>query len=196
MNKKQFYRLTIVLTLPFLMLSWWLSQQDFVLERGQSISCDVEGGYCDSVFSFPVSEYKNIDNHGLRYSIYDGESIIFLRNFTYPIGPAYFLDHETQKKVISPSSDLTMTASRLEEEGCRIRQMHFICENSSGDYSFKNIEDSEKFDALIVTAKEKLNQSNTVRLGLAASFFMGIFFSYLIISMLVKFIAYGVRKKG
>lgn len=57
MNKKQFFRLTIVLALPFFILSWWLSQQDFILERGQQITCDVEGNYCDSVYSFSHKKY-------------------------------------------------------------------------------------------------------------------------------------------
>ena len=71
MNKKQFYRLTIVLTLPFLMLSWWLSQQDFILERGQQITCDVESNYCRSVSSFPVQYFDVISENNGKISYAD-----------------------------------------------------------------------------------------------------------------------------
>ena len=58
--QKQFFRLTVVLILPFIIVSWWLSQQDFILERGQQITCDVESNYCRSVSSFPVQYFDVI----------------------------------------------------------------------------------------------------------------------------------------
>lgn len=193
MNKKQFLRLTVVLTLPFLIFSWWLSQQDFVLERGQQITCDVEGNYCDSVYSFPIKVYAEINNFGLRYSLHDGESIIFLKNFTYPIGPAYFLSNETNEKIIDPDANLFMTSSKLEREECTISSMYYSCSNFSGNFSFTNAEDAKKFNSLINTAKDKLKESDKIRLGIAAAIFLAIFLCYFIISFLIKFIVYGIK---
>lgn len=194
MNKKQFFRLTIVLALPFFILSWWLSQQDFILERGQQITCDVEGNYCDSVYSFPQEVYAEINTHGLRYSLHDGESIIFLKNFTYPIGPVYFLNYETNEKVVDPDADLSMTSSRLESEGCTISTMHYFCSDSSGKFNFTNTEDAKKFDSLINTAKNNLKQSDKLRIGIALAIFLAIFLCYFILSFLIKFIIHGSKK--
>ncbi|MFW1950488.1 hypothetical protein [Acinetobacter beijerinckii] len=194
MNKKQFYRLTLVLTLPFFILSWWLSQQDFILERGQQITCDVESNYCDSVFSFPQRIYAEMNNYGLRYSLHDDESIIILKNFNYPIGPVYFLDYETNEKIIDPDADLSMTSSRLETKGCTISSMHYFCSDSSGKFRFTNIEDAKKFENLINTAKDKLKRSDKIRVGIALAIFLAILLCYFIFSFLIKFIIYGVKK--
>ena len=195
MNKKQFFRLTIVLVIPFAILSWWLSQQDFIFERGQQISCNVEENSCGPVFSFSLKKYNEMNNNNfLKYSNHDGETIIFLTNFKYPIGPAYFSDIENNRKIIDPDANPYITANTLENMGCSISFNNYFCQDISGRFSFKDNNDAEKFKNLIQTAKKKFEKAETIRFGIASFIFLGILFSYFVISFIIKFIIYGTNR--
>ena len=204
MHKKQFFRLTVVLILPFLILSWWLSQQDFILERGQQITCDVESNYCRSVSSFPVQYFDVISENNGKISYADAyrENIIFFENFKYPIEAKYF-DESKELYIV----DIQITAETLEKYSCRIsgfyglNDFNYSCPieyvpfyRNSGKFKFLNPNDYNEFQNLNTVAKKELNNVKTTRIWIATALFFAIFIGYLIISFLIKFILYGIKK--
>lgn len=198
MNKRQFLRLSLVLVAPFFALSWWLSQQDFILERGQQITCDLEANSCASIFSFPLKHYGEIQKgvHTLSYSTHDGESLVFLQNFKYPIKATYF-DESKNQEVEAPE----LTAEMMENYGCMIGGFYgftYSCSvdylpfnKSSGKLQFQNESDAVKFQNLISVAKSDLKKSETTRLWLAFVIFIGIILSYFSLAFIIKIVVYG-----
>lgn len=201
MNKKQLLRLSLVLVAPFFVFSWWLSQQDFILEKGQQITCDIEANSCASVFSFPLKHYGEIQKgvHTLSYSTHDGESLVFLQNFKYPIKATYF-DEAKNQIVEAPE----LTAELMENYGCSIGGIYgftYSCSvdylpfnQSSGKFQFQNESDAVKFQNLISVAKQELKKSETTRLWIAIAIFFGIIVCYLLLLLIIKFIIYGFKK--
>lgn len=165
MNKKQLLRLSLVLVAPFFVFSWWLSQQDFILEKGQQITCDIEANSCASVFSFPLKHYDEIQKgvHTLSYSTHDGESLVFLQNFKYPIKATYF-DEAKNEIVEAPE----LTAELIEIYGCSIGGFYgftYSCSvdylpfnQSSGKFQFQNESDAVKFQNLIFSCKTRIKK--------------------------------------
>jgi hypothetical protein len=200
MNKKQFLRFSLVLVAPIFALSWWMSQQDFILERGQQVTCDVEANSCASVFSFPLKHYKEIQEgiHTLSYSTHDGESLVFLQNFKYPFKAMYF-DESKNQEVEAPE----LTATMMEKYGCKIGGFYGFTYSCSVDYlpfnqslgklKFQNDSDAVKFQNLISVAKSDLNKSETTRLWLALLIFSGIVLSYLLLAFIIKFVVFGLK---
>lgn len=203
MHKKQFFRLTVVLILPFLILSWWLSQQDFILERGQHIVCDIESNSCSSIYSFPTKHFNEISNNHTRISYANSskKTIIVLENFKYPIEAQYFDDLKAKYIV-----DIQITAETLEKYECTIDWFRglntygYTCPfeyfpyRNSGKFKLLNPNDYNNLQNLITVAEKELNKIETTRIWIATALFFAIFIGYLIISFLIKFILYGIKK--
>ena len=164
MNKKQFFRLTIVVAIPFLILSLWLSQQDFVLNRGQYIHCDtradVSGNYCYALTSLPKKDYEDVKKNRKLHFDYNAESTIYLSNFNYSIssgmyGDKYFL----------------VTSNNLEKNGCSITYFRYNCGQAYGDFKFNNMEDYESFAKIIHSAGVELKKLDKIRYVVALVIF-------------------------
>lgn len=186
------------MAIPFLAMSWWLSQQDFIFERGQQVNCDVEGNTCSLVQSFPIKYYDEIHDglHQLNYSTHDGESIVLLENFNYPIKATYY-DEAQSREIEFPE----LTAEKLKEYGCQINGNlgfsyscsldHLSFEQNSGKFQFVKDSDAIKFKNLMSVAKSELKHSETIRIWLALSFFLGFFISFFLIALVIRFVIYG-----
>lgn len=201
MTSSQFKRLTIILVLPMFFFSWWLAQQDFVLERGQQINCDVAEQSCLEPFLLPLRVIESVEygGGGLLYSD-NPESIVSLNGFNYPIEASYF--NETIKdKAVAPE----ITATSLESFDCRISglyELRYNCspdnvsiEISSGNIKFLDQKDAEQFNNLIWQAKEKLAKIKSLRAWIAVALFAVFFLSYLALAFAIKFVVYGLKSK-
>ena len=200
MTKNQFLRLTLVLVIPFMAASWWWSEQEYIIKQGQLITCDVENGTCRGLFDFPKSEYSEINSSSfsLQHKLSDGKNIIFLENFSLPISTAY-LDPEKAAYV----QDETMDAAKFARSNCYISGVYAFMYSCSSDYvsidknsgnlSFKNQEDGQKYVALINLAKKELKKSDTYRIWFAVAFFFVLLLAYLILALLIRFVLHGFK---
>ena len=137
--------------------------------------------------------------HTLSYSTHDGESLVFLQNFKYPIKATYF-DEAKNQIVEAPE----LTAELMENYGCSIGGIYgftYSCSvdylpfnQSSGKFQFQNESDAVKFQNLISVAKQELKKSETTRLWIAIAIFFGIIVCYLLLLLIIKFIIYGFKK--
>lgn len=211
MNKKQYFRLTIVLMLPFAIISWWLSQQDFVIEKGKYIQCDLENNHCSNVISSPLKEIDSITSTiALQYPTKKLEWLLYFYNSNAPIQVSYFDPIKGEEAITT-----RVNWNTLESYGCKITYSYihdfkktykYQCstqdamntmpsELSTGTFYFINNDDSEKFEELALSAQNKFQQSEQIRITASIVFFLVIFILYFLISLIIRFIVYGFKKK-
>ena len=201
MNKQQYFRLTGVLVILFVILSWWLSQQDFILEQGTVIECDWKENSCGNVYEVPLENLTSEDDYGLNYyNIFGDETVFRITHFDAPIEAQY--QNSEGKFTINP----IISAEILERNACEVSGINnyysYYCFNesipselSSGHFSFINEDDANRLKELVSLAQKKIDSYNHIYVWTAVIIFISLFVFYLLISYIVKFIIYGFRKK-
>lgn len=199
MSKQQFYRLTLVLVIPLLIVSFWLGQQDFIYKKGQFVQCDVSENSCIFV-QMPLSEIDEINNKNLLLK-YDGTSsdkFLGLYNFNFPVN--IFSPHISEDKEINVSS--LVNSRILEGNLCTINSgLSYSCRNNIlsftsnyGHIEFVNPDDAIEFNNIIENGKSLFKDYFLIQTVIGFGFFLAFLILYLMLSWLIYFILYGLKK--
>jgi hypothetical protein len=199
LSKQQFYRLTLVLAIPLLIFSFWLGQQDFVFNKGQLVQCDVSENSCTFV-QVPLSEIDQINNNNLllKYGNTSPDKFLGLINFDFPI--SVFSPHLYEDREVNISS--LVNSRTLEGNLCTIHQgLSYSCTKNPlsftsnyGRIEFINPNDATKFNSVIENGKSHFKDYFLIQTAIGFCFFLAFLISYLIISWLIYFIIYGMKK--
>lgn len=202
MNKQQYFRLTGVLVILFIILSWWLSTQEFILEQRVVIECNWEENACQNVYAVHEDDLHQERARGLHLdlsSTFREDSLLLITHFNAPIEAKYFDKGDWVPNPI-------ISAITLEHYACEImganNNYSYLCLNdnipsdfSHGYFNFTNDEYDKKFTELVALAKERVGSYNYYYLFTAVVIFISLLVFYLLFSYLLKFIIYGFRKK-
>nr|WP_181716341.1 hypothetical protein [Psychrobacter sp.]QJS05489.1 hypothetical protein [Psychrobacter sp.] len=198
MNQKQYIRLSIVLAVPALVISFWLAQQDFVFNRGQLVQCSIIKGYCynEKMSLDDLDEIGN-NNNLLTYSLNSPERLFVIYDLDLPMR-FYFQSNDNGREL-----DITnlMNERLLAENSCSISiGNHINCEqdvfsfaSSHGRLEFINPEDDATFINRINEGKSYFKDDSLIRIAISFGLFLSIAAVYLVFSWLVHFIIYGAR---
>lgn len=208
MNKQQYVRLSLVLAVPILIFSLWLSKQDSVFSSGQLVDCDLTNDYCyhermpleriNLISNDPL--YLTYNNFSLVANNYKSKNLLLLRNFNFPI-KIYFKDINRDKDI-----DVTrlIPVEELENHSCSIylltniecKKPFFSFASNYGRIEFTSLEDQDKFIKKISQAQSNFEDDTLIRISIGTGLFLLFFISYLIISWLIHFIIYGAKIKS
>lgn len=195
MNRKIFYRLSFVLLIPMVLISWWLPQQDFFLERGKSIYCYVDQNTCGDVHTWPLEKYEDKnDRRVLQYENHSSERIIYLLDFNYEISKFTFKD--INGNVIKDDLSNDVNLSMFLYDGCKITTNQYYCRrtNESSYYQIVNKEDADNLIKLVKVANDKFKESEKKQWIVGGKIFFGLLIAYLILCLIIRFIIYGFKK--
>lgn len=201
MNQKQYIRLSIVLALPALIVSFWLAQQDFVFNRGQIVSCSMSADFCyhEQMPLSKLEEYANDNaNTFIEYGVNSPDSFLAIYDFNFPVR-IYFNALYTGEEI--EVTDL-INGKMLSREACSLSDwnLQLICKNSIspittsvGRIEFVYPDDEAKYNNNIREAKLLFEDYSLIRMAIGLGLFLLIAASYLIFSWLIHFIIYGAR---
>lgn len=199
MSKQQFYRLTLVLAIPLFIFSFWLGRQDFVFNKGQFVQCDVNENSCIHI-QIPLSKLHEINSNNLllKYAATSSEKFLGLYNFNFPI--KVFAPHIHEDREVNISS--LINGRTLEEHSCTLHQhLSYNCKkdllsftSNSGRIEFINADDATRFNNVIENGKSHFKDYFLIQTAIGFGFFLAFLTSYLIISWLIHFIIYGMKK--
>lgn len=201
MNQKQYVRLSIVLAVPALVVSFWLAQQDYIFNRGQLVSCSMIDGFCYQQ-QMPLDELEKYANDNantfIEYGVYSPDSLLAIYDFNFPVR-IYFNALYTGEEIEVTDS---INGKMLSREACSLSDwnMQLICENSIspittslGRIEFVYPDDQEKYSNNIREAKLLFKDYSLIRIAIGFGLFLSITASYLIFSWLVHFVIYGAK---
>lgn len=199
MNQKQYIRLSIVLAVPALIVSFWLAQQDFVFNKGQIVTCSMDSDYCYHE-QMPLNKAETYaEDYNLRAIKYDTfypETFLAIYDFNFPV-KIYFNSLYKNEEI-----DLTdlINGKMLAEKPCMLSEMVISCEeslfpvvSSVGRIEFVYPDDEAKYIDKIREAKSHFEDYSLIRIAIGFGIFLSIAASYLIFSWLVHFIIYGAK---
>lgn len=194
MNQQQYIRLSIVLAVPTLILSFYLGQQDVFYERGQFVQCSVSESYCDAMIN---SSTSHSERH-LRYFVYPSDRFLGLYDINYPM-KIYFNTIDDEMLDVSSLVDSTM----LEINNCFIwSQKNIACANTKnilpyltgeGRIEFINPEDEAAFNAIVEEGESYFKDYTLNRIAEGFGLFLIFATPYLIFSWLVHYVIYGAK---
>lgn len=194
MNKKQYIRLSIVLAVPTLALSFYLGQEDVFHEREQLVQCSVSEAICSTMVNTSTSYLPNIY---LRYFVDSPDRFLGLYNIDIPMKISFM----TVDGVMLDVSSL-VDSNMLEKSGCSIWLDQTIsCDTSSiltyltteGQIEFINPEDEVAFNNIVKEGESYFEDYTLNRIVEGFGLFFIFATPYLIFSWLVHFVIYGSR---
>lgn len=205
MKRPQYIRLTIVLIIPFSILSWWLSQQDFVLKQATLSECSWKENTC-FVYSVPISQLNPSKYHTIKYKTHNENHVLLLGGFDAEIEANYY----DMKGGIIPTQRIT--SNTLDSFYCDIsplyhmsKYMYFCGEQdaleripkhlSTGIFKLKNKEDEEKLIKLVAYSQKQLESYNLRYVWSSVAIFLSLMLIYFITSYLIRFVIYGFKQK-
>lgn len=202
MNKQQYVRLSIVLAIPALVISFWLAQQDFVFSRGQFVQCSMSNNEC-YYEQMPLNQLDAIANDTMliRYGSYYlpsfSERFFGIYDLDFPMR-IYFANNDNGRDL-----DVTSLVNNrlLAKNSCGIsidksincEQDIFSFISSSGRIEFINPEDEMTFNRRIEEGQSYFKDDSLIRIAIGFGFFLSFAAAYLIFSWLVHFIIYGAK---
>ena len=207
MNKQQFFRLTIVLTIPFIISSWWLGHQDFIFENKSLVKCSVENGYCFEAYGTTESYLNDsVRNSDLTWDLHN-ELILRLQDFNFPISTVQYNEHNNQYEKI----DYLNNGKLLETNNCTIFGLSYDLENYyrfscpqnlnspyiNGEFTFgENAILDSRFKSISYEARTSYQKRETKRIFIMAGIFTALILIYLLLSLVIRFVIYGFAKNG
>lgn len=197
MNKQQYTRLSIVLAVPTLIISFWLPQQDFDNPRSQFVQCNINSGYC-SLMRVTTSGMNDIktDLDFISYNALSSKHTLALYDLDAPI-KVYFenIDNGAMLDVSS-----LVNGKMLEMNGCILEQRNLICGTplfsfitSTGRIEFINSEDEIAFNAVIKEGESYFKDDTLILIAIGFAYFLFAAIPYLIFSWIIHFIIYGAK---
>lgn len=209
MSKLQYLRLTLVFGIFLLILSSWLSFQDFILPRGQLVTCILSQNHCfyDRRPLDDIQELRDDSNLGfLRYDLPDYEKLLVVPR---PRLLARFSTEGREEiKAISSVVDLKILTNL--GNICIFGPIpdgsyYYYCPEIDGfpsdsPYSLTgefelSSKDKVKFDSLIQQGLSKFNHNIGMRSLVAIVIFAALLAVYFVLSALIYFVIYGIGKK-
>ena len=207
-NKKQYFRLTLVLLIPVITLSWWLSQQDFIIEQGKISTCNWKENTCMDVYSVPSYEVVSTNYAAIKYRSHEDNHLLLIIDFNAPI-QAYYYDGNGYMIPTSRISSVTLDRYFC-EIGSGIGNGFFITHSyyctskdamngmpqdlTTGNFKFIHENDEKKLNNFVSLAENQVDSYNHRYIWVTLILFIGIFGCYFILSYIIKFIIYGFNK--
>jgi len=216
MSRRQYLRLSIVFSGFFLILSLWISQQDFVLPRGELVKCNVKPNYCLSSKLSLKDLYEIKENNQINFlyvELHDHEKLLALHPFNLPT--KIFIDDDNTGTLKDISNLVKIRMLHARDNICIIDSIlsnyyHYYCPESAGFPSYKlsniphassgyiqfiNPEDKKIVDNLIDQGISTFTNDFFKRLLVAFIIFIILSIFYFILSSLIYFIVYGLPKR-
>lgn len=197
MNQKQYIRLSIVLAVPTLILSFWLAQQDFVFNRGQFVHCSMSNDDC-YYEQMPLNKLEEVANNNtlIEYKLYYPDAFLGIYDINFPM--KIFLSERYSSEEVEVTN--VITSKMLETTSCSLSILTLICEeplfswaSSYGRIEFINPDENQQYIDRIGEAQSHLKDYFLIRTAIGLGIFLSIAASYLIFSWLVHFIIYGAK---
>lgn len=200
MNQKQYIRLSLVLAIPALVVSFWLAQQDFVFNRGQIVTCSINSDYCyhqqmplDKVRTYA----KDYNIQAIEYDKYSSEKYLGIYNVDFQI--KVYLRNQYGGDEIDATN--LVSARMLEANSCSLSATHtLICDeplfswaSSYGRIEFINEDEYQQFLDRITKAQSYFEDYFLIQIAIGFGLFLSIVASYLTLSWLVHFVIYGAK---
>ena len=198
LNKPQYIRLSIVLAIPALVISFWLPQQDFDNPRKQLVQCSISRGDC-YLMRLTTSGLNDVvkDKFFIRYNALSSDHTLGLYDLDVPIN-VYFenIDNGAMLDVSS-----LVNGKTLEMNGCILEERDLICGTpllsfitSNGRMEFINSEDEATFNNVIKKGETYFEDDTLILIAMGLGYFLAVAVPYLIFSWLVHFIIYGAKR--
>ncbi|PKH30486.1 hypothetical protein [Acinetobacter radioresistens] len=205
MSKRQYLRLTLVFGVLFLILSFWISLQDFILPRGQFVHCSLRQNLCfyDRRSLDNIQEIRDNPNlEFLQYELPDYEKLLVISI------PGLSAKVSVDSKDVSSVFNLQL----LTNPGniCIFGptpngSYYYYCSEiegfpSNSPYSLMGYfelssKDKVNFDALIQQGVSKFNNDLGKRSLVAILIFAAFLAIYFVLSAIIYFVIYGIGKK-
>ena len=197
MNQKQYIRLSIVLAVPALVISFWLAQQDYVFNRGQFVHCSMSDDYC-YYQQMSLSELEEAANNNtlIEYNLHYPEIFLGIYDINFPI--KIYLNEMYSPEEIEVTN--LINSQMLETKSCSLSVVNLQCKeplfswaSRYGRIEFINPDEKQQYINRIGEAQSHLKDYFLIRTAIGFGLFLLIAASYLIFSWLVHFIIYGAK---
>lgn len=197
MNKQQYTRLSIVLAVPALIISFWLPQQDFNNPRSQIVQCSISSGYC-SLMRVTTSGMNDITReiNFINYNGLSSKHTLALYDLDAPI--RVYFENIDNGAMLDVSS--LVNGEMLEMNSCILEQRNLICATplfsfitSTGRIEFINSEDEIAFNAVVREGESYFEDDTLILIAIGFAYFLFAAIPYLILSWIIHFIIYGAK---